>query len=471
MQGILKIFAFSFRQKLASKSFRRLTLIVAIILFLLPAILLPILVKGDGEETSPTDPAVYSLKGIQQVFCVVERSERADYWKEFMAYAEEALPVMDDTAGDLAFSSYPDVSAAAVAASGTRGTVILRIMENSDTLLFNAVLPEGSSLAQETAETLAGELMNLYQEYRILALNLTPAQQAIWEAPLSAFMPEEGSGTESTDPGEAEATTQPMEVPNRESERLRKMLPLFALLNTMLVYFLVLFNNRDIGQSVVLEKASKLMDTFLLSVKPRAMVLGKVLSVWLSALLQCLIWILALIAGLLAGVKLAQRIHPASAAVFSALLGAVREGARLLSLPNILLAIAILAAGFLVYMSLAAIFASFASRQEELSASQGVFTMVLIVPYFIAISRLTDAAEEVGMMWYDFIPIISCMLTPARTLVGAVSLLEGTLSLLISLMLAILFTAMAGRVYSMMSLYKGNTVKPADMLKMVFRKG
>ena len=60
---------------------------------------------------------------------------------------------------------------------------------------------------------------------------------------------------------------------------IRELLGTFLpYLNVMVLYFLVLFYGQGVASSVVLEKQSKLMDTFLLSVRPEAMVLGKLLA-------------------------------------------------------------------------------------------------------------------------------------------------------------------------------------------------
>ena len=477
MRGLWKIFAFSFRQKFASKGFRLLSLIVAFILFLLPAILLPVLVKGDSKEEKTADPAAYSLSEIKQVFCVVEHSGRADALKDFIQYAEGTLSVTDETAKGIRFSFSEDMDRAGEAASGSPGAVILRVLENEQMLLFHAVLPEGSGLARTAAESLAGDLSSMYYDYRLLEMNLSEAQRKLLTAPISAFMlPGEGENQVPAGPDNMEEAETPKdsETPDEGEKILGLLVPVFVFLNTMIIYMLVLFNNKDLGQSVILEKSSKLMDTFLVSVKPRAMIFGKVMAVWLTSLLQCFFWILALIAGLLTGMQLARHFHPNTAETFDSVMTIIREGTGLLSLPNILLALAMVAAGFLLYMSLAAIFASFASRQEELSASQGIFTMVLIVSYFVAISQMksvTVSGSEIGAAWYDFIPFISCMLTPAKVLAGIIGLAQGAVSLLISLLLAALLTVIAGSIYSMMSLYKGNMPKPADMMKMLLRKG
>ena len=83
---------------------------------------------------------------------------------------------------------------------------------------------------------------------------------------------------------------------------LSMVLPFVSL---MLLYFLVLLYGQGTAASVLLEKTSKLMDLFLVSVEPTAMVLGKVLATALAGLLQLAVWILSLMGGFAAGGALA----------------------------------------------------------------------------------------------------------------------------------------------------------------------
>ena len=56
---------------------------------------------------------------------------------------------------------------------------------------------------------------------------------------------------------------------------------------TMFVmYMVILMYGNSIAQNVVMEKESKLMDTMLVSVKPQALVFGKMLGILAAGFLQ-----------------------------------------------------------------------------------------------------------------------------------------------------------------------------------------
>ena len=119
-----------------------------------------------------------------------------------------------------------------------------------------------------------------YTQEALDRAELTPEQRALLTAPVEVTVT--GGQT-----GEGEAMG------------LLSMLLPFASL--MLLYFLVLLYGQSTAASVILEKTSKLMDLFLVSVEPGAMVLGKVLATALAGLLQLAVWASGLAGGFAIG--------------------------------------------------------------------------------------------------------------------------------------------------------------------------
>ena len=71
--------------------------------------------------------------------------------------------------------------------------------------------------------------------------------------------------------------------------------------------------------------------------------------------------------------------------------------------------------------------------------------------------------------WLDWIPFTSVLVTPGRVLMGTLPLWKTALCFVISLITALLATALAGKIYKTMVLYKGDIPKPADIIKMLKR--
>jgi len=171
-----------------------------------------------------------------------------------------------------------------------------------------------------------------YTQEALDRAELTPEQRALLTAPVEVTVT--GGQT-----GEGEAMG------------LLSMLLPFASL--MLLYFLVLLYGQSTAASVILEKTSKLMDLFLVSVEPGAMVLGKVLATALAGLLQLAVWAAGLAGGFAIGGAVVRQ-----TGVTLPLLEVLKSVGRLtglFSVPAMLEAAGLLLAGFLLYCSLSAI--------------------------------------------------------------------------------------------------------------------
>lgn len=241
-----------------------------------------------------------------------------------------------------------------------------------------------------------------YTQEALDRAELTPEQRALLTAPVEVTVT--GGQT-----GEGEAMG------------LLSMLLPFASL--MLLYFLVLLYGQSTAASVILEKTSKLMDLFLVSVEPGAMVLGKVLATALAGLLQLAVW-----------------------------------------------AAGLLLAGFLLYCSLSAIGGSMAGKAEDLSSTNVLFSLVLVASFFCCMFAGGMDGMTSSARWLDYVPFTAILVTPSRVLLGQTSLLGGLVSLALVVVCAGVLTALAGRVYRLMSLYKGNPPTPRRVLRMLREK-
>ena len=242
-------------------------------------------------------------------------------------------------------------------------------------------------------------------------------------------------------------------------------------LNIMVLYFFVLLYGQGVAQSVITEKTSKLMEFFLISVRPSAMILGKLTAVCLSGVIQLFSWILALMAGFSLGSLGAKAIDPETDMLVLQLLqsfGSMTEG--MFSTGGVVLAFAMLLTGMLLYCALAAIGGAIAGKPEDLSSTNVVFTLVLIGSFFACLLAGGLDGSGAASGWLDWLPFTAVMVTPARILLGSISLAKGFGCLLGSLAAALLFTILAGRLYKQMVLYKGSLPGTKMLMSMLKQK-
>ena len=455
MKGLKQIFTFTLKQQLKIKSVRVLTVVMALLLFFGP--FLGVLISSTGgkdaaeEQQSETVPSEQgsslpskdpqnSADGIKEVFCVLPESLRTPDNFEGTGFPEmtEAVFHQNSTAEE-AFGK----------AAAVPDSLVLIVTDRGDDVMVQALRPEKSLLPEAKAVFLS-DTAAAYLPYLLTrdAEALEAARKTVWVRSALPDSPEEGLSEE--------------EAAAEEMKHILSMI--LPYVNIMLIYFLVLYYGQSSATSVILEKTSKLMDTFLTSVRPESMVLGKVLACWAAALLQFVIWVLALILGFAAGRAAVSLIPGAELPGLYRLFDLLKSASGAFTLPSILISVILVAAGFFLYCCMAGICGSFASKQEELSSTIGIFTIILVISMFVTLRVGFMQGEMLsGAAWYDFVPFTAIMITPARLLLGKISLLYGLISVLITVLLSLVCVRIAGRAYKAMSLYKGNVPKLKDI--------
>lgn len=458
MKGLKEVFVFTLRQQLRIPAVKTLTIVIALLLFLAPAVAMPLTElsrRNDAEaefipeDIIPEEPyGAVDGEGIDEILYVNETTDSLG--RDLLENA--VIPGLEG----IRFSRIDSVEAANAAARGKEGVLILLLRENGDLLEALSIVPEGSALdvnkAWYAAERTTDAISLLVAEGTGI-----PAENKA-QAARPFFMDFYGP-----DPSDL------LNEEERETEILRSVaVMVLPYINIMLIYFLVLYYGQSSANSVILEKTSKLMDSFLVAVKPESMIFGKVLAEWTAALIQFGAWVLALIGGFSAGTFLVKTINPDSTMGILRLFDFLGGVTKMFALPEVILSVLMIAAGFFLYCCLAAICASFASKPEELAGTLSIFSILLVVSMLVTIrAGFMDGEMAEGAKWFDFFPFTAILITPSRVLLGTVSFGAGLASLAVILALSVVFILIAGRVYRAMSLYRGKIPKLPQIIAML----
>ena len=465
LKGLGKIFAFTFERQLKSTGYLVGTIVFALLCFLLPAGIMAAVEYFGGDSDSAVETAAVSP--VQTVYVADETDGAAD-WNLLTQAGSE-------TFGGISYVTCGSLEEADAQAGQEEHSLILLLEEAKKTAQENTLsqasngsqngyqmhllLPDNTSLSEGDAGDLESFLQANFQIILLQKSGIDPAAAAELLVPAT---------TEVTTFGE-EALSETEAALESMREVLGMLLPY---LNIMILYFLVLFYGQGVANNVIMEKTSKLMDTFLVAVKPTAMVFGKVLAVTAASMLQFVIVAASLIGGFAAGSALVRMINPDSDMLLLLFFDSLSEFQGVLTVPGILLAVVMMVSGFFLYCSLSAIGGSAAGKPEDLSSTNVVFTTVLIVSFLAALYAGGIGSMDSGAFakWLDFVPFTSILVTPSRIMLGEVSLGMGFVSLLLVLIVSVLCLLLAGKVYRMMALYKGNPPTPAKLMKMLKEK-
>ena len=449
MKGFPQVFSFTFQRIAGGSKWKGWTIAIALLLFLIPAVLLPLAERGREEGSAPdsenpgapADNTDY-MSLITDVYYVTETKD---------GYAWDSLTKVYGGIGHHHCSSLEEARSAADAQGEGACVLVIRQTEQGYQL-FALTRKDASKAETEMAYAMTEAYAASLPQLLAQEMPLSEAQMDAVYTPVLV----ESSSAEDDDGFSMIRDIAGMALPY---------------VNIMLIYFMVLLYSNTVANHVILEKTSKLMDTFLVSVKPRAMVFGKVLAVWVSSLLQLLLWAGGLAGGCALGAKLARSIHPQSTMGILRFFDYLKQVTGFFSPVRILLALLLIAAGFLLYCAMAGVSGSFASKPEELSAAMQINQLILVISFLLVLRVCIGNGSGTPdmIMWYDFVPYTAILVTPARLLMGQIPVWAGLVSVLLTGGLAVLASYFAGKVYSLMSLYKGNALNIKEMFKVILR--
>lgn len=475
-----QVFSFTLARQFEAKSYRMITILLAAVCFLLPAIIMPC-AEAFGKHTAKADEP----SPVTDVYVVDNTPISVDYnFLSQMGNPRFSGISYTDCGGDLdrakeladanpmslilavdmqsADHTEPDAEYAADADSPSQTqTDFTDVFAGSGTYRFTLLRTDECDISKDDAEALK-DYMNMY--FRLVLSEKagisyeTLAELSVPVVPQTAHVTADGQPVENEneDPNDPITAMKPV---------LSMILPYF---NIMLIYFLVLFYGQGVANCVIMEKTSKLMDTFLVSVKPAAMIFGKVFAIIAASTLQFVLWIAALVGGFAAGSMFVKMINPQTDMTLIAFFDLLGDMSGMFTIGGAVLALLMIIGAFALYCGLAAIGGSLASKPEDLSSTNSLFTLILIVSFFAVISSGAMTGNMPSSpVWYDFVPFTSILVTPSRVLLGYVSIPTACISLVIVLACVVLCLAAAGKVYRMMSLYKGNPPKPAALIGML----
>ena len=211
--------------------------------------------------------------------------------------------------------------------------------------------------------------------------------------------------------------------PNATERTQRDVVGIFV---AALLYVALLIYGQIVAAGVVEEKVNRIIEILLSTVRPRQLLLGKVVGIGLMGCLQLvLLGIVALIA-----VSKTQAISIPNVGVV-----AVAGGVMWFAL------------GFVFYALVYAAGGSMVSRQEDLGSVIGPITMLIVGTYLAYFWVVANPDNPIGVA-LSVIPPFSPILMPGRMATGDASVWQIVLAVALVLLAIAGMTALAARIYS-----------------------
>ncbi len=256
---------------------------------------------------------------------------------------------------------------------------------------------------------------------------------------------------------------------------------------SLLLFILIFAYGQTVAQSIATEKTSRVMELLLTSVRPLAVVVGKVLAMGCVSILQFIL--IGVVGGISfaatapfgIGGDLINMLQNADAQVGenAEIVEAFNSSFSSLSPLTFILILVIFILGFLFFALIAALIGASVSRMEDLAQAMQPLSLLGALGFYLAYFPVfftmesidTGAASTNTMQLFSYyFPVSSPFALPSALLLGTLSLPEVLIATLILAAFVVLIAVVVARVYEMIILHNGSRLKLGDILKMARRK-
>ncbi len=224
-----------------------------------------------------------------------------------------------------------------------------------------------------------------------------------------------------------------------------------------LLYMILLLYGSAVMRSVLEEKSGRMVEIVLSALRPRDLMLGKILGVGAVGMTQLAVW---LVLGVAAVRLLPERLLGSVAGVEAGLAAVLPSAGLIVQL------LAFFLLGYLLYASLYAAVGAVCSREEEVQQAQLPVTLLLVVPVVILPAVMNDPSGALGRS-LALVPFFAPVLQFARSAAGAAAPWEVGASLLLMALAVPVVAAVAGRVYRVGLLMQGKRPDPRTLWRMI----
>lgn len=227
-------------------------------------------------------------------------------------------------------------------------------------------------------------------------------------------------------------------------------------------YMVIAMSSGLISSKVVEEKSNRIVEYLMTTVRPLALVGGKILAMIVVTLINCLT---VAICGF-ASSKISNKIWGVGAGSLMKNYLTV-ESVKSFSVVNITFCIILIILGVLIFGMLAGLFGSTVTKMEELQQGMKGYTMILLISFLMSYAALMImSAKGFNPFVYAtmYFPLTAPMVMPGAILIGKASLVGMILSVVLLLVVAIIFLWFISLVYESVIMTNGSVVTFKQML-------
>ncbi|MFA7229274.1 MAG: ABC transporter permease [Melioribacteraceae bacterium] len=214
-----------------------------------------------------------------------------------------------------------------------------------------------------------------------------------------------------------------------------------------LLYISLLMTGQMMLQSVIEEKANRIVEVILSSVSAKELMTGKIVGSAITALMQMTIWLAAIIS-------------VASSAVFAL----PPEIVVSISANQVIFLLVNFAVGLVLFLSLFGMVGSIFDNPQDAQSGMWPVMMLIMIPFFIAISMMENPNSPIGNVT-ALLPFTSIMVMPVKMTIVEVPIWQLVLCVAMNIAAIFLVFPIAGKIYRVGILRTGKKPKWSEVVK------
>ena len=234
-----------------------------------------------------------------------------------------------------------------------------------------------------------------------------------------------------------------------------------------IVSMICIMASTQVATAVVTDKSSRVVELLLTSVRPMALLMGKILAMLVATVGQyALLIVVFVISNKVTGVIFGTETTYVTSLIPKGILSN-------LTVFNAVTILVLIALGLIFYATLAGLCGAMVSKLEELQDALKYFTFVSIIGMYAAIAAIISMQKSASNMFVKFceiFPLTSPMTTPGARIIGVAPASYALIAIAILLVLDFLTIRVAAGVYEGLITNMGNRVTPKEVFAMLRNK-
>lgn len=458
-RGWKKVFGFTFTQQVHSKSFIVGTVVVCIIVMLLVGGV-NIIPKLAGAGELLTGDISSETIDLSAVYLIDDSGTLTADDAAVLEQSGVKLSETDKSAAEL-------IDALSQADAGKALVTVTADQSNGEVLGYAVKTYYSPDTDSGSVDTLSGLVSGLVTYRNMMNAGVSPENYAATQRYVTASKIQAGA-----------------DEWNVFETMINYVVPMVI---SLVLFILIFAYGQMVAQSIATEKTSRVMELLLTSVRPLAIVIGKVLAMGLVSLLQFML--IGAVGGISFAVtapfgiggdliKIMQNTE-LQVGENAAIAEAVNGSFGSLSPLTFILIFVIFVLGFLLFALIAALVGASVSRMEDLAQAMQPYSLLGVLGFYLAYfpsimtmdSLDTGAASDNAMQTFVcFFPVSSPFALPSALLLGNLSLPEVLSAVLILAASVVLVAVIVARVYELIILHSGSRLKFIDIIRLAGKK-